>query len=62
VNSVKALRSNDLEPQGLSQDKPIVGGQDVKAKLRDLQAKRQRLDGEIASLESALRIIADDAH
>ena len=62
ADPVKALRTNNPESQGLARDKTIVGGQDVRAKLRDLQVKRQRIDGEIASLESALRIIVDDAH
>ena len=62
ADPVKALRSNNLEQQGLTQDQTIVGGQDVRAKLRDLQVERQRIDGEIASLKSALRIIGDDAH
>jgi hypothetical protein len=59
---MKALRSNYPRPQGLTHDQTIVGGQDVRAKLLDLQVKRQRLDGEIASLESTLRIIGDAAH
>ena len=62
ADPVKALRSNNPEPQELTRDQTIIGGQDVRAKLRDLQVKRQRLDGEIASLESALRIIGDAAH